>query len=99
MYEVKLENEFLDVENMSLSRMIVLCDSISSANERSKEQLQYQLVLKERTIDNFKLIVEQEQGKFKVAEESLDAMRLKKNIYITTTAVAVTLTLLVLVLK
>ena len=99
MYEVKLENEFLDSENISLSRMIVLCDSISSANERSKEQLQYQLILKERTIDNFKLIVEQEQGKFKVAEESLDAMRLKKNIYITTTAVAVTLTLLVLVLK
>lgn len=79
--------------------MIVLCDSISAANKRSKEQLQTQITLKDQTIENHLLIIEQEQGKFKVAEESLDAMKLRKNIYITTTAVAVTLTLLVLVLK
>ena len=99
MYKVKLENEFLDSENISLSRMIVFCDSVSAANERSKEQLQIQIGLKDQTIKNHKLIIEQEQGKFAVAEETIQSINRKKNFYITTTTVAVTLTLLVLVLK
>lgn len=79
--------------------MIVLCDSVAAANERSKEQLQIQLSVKDEIILNKDLIIEQEQGKFMIAEESLDAMRRRKNIFLTTTVVAVATTILVLTLK
>lgn len=99
MYEVKLELEFLQLENANLGDIIRFCDSVNMRNLEAKAELTKQLNLRTQQYTNSQLINEQEREKFQIAEETIQAMRRSKNIWITSTVVAATALVLVLALK
>lgn len=84
---------------MNLSQMINLCENMNLSVQESKAELQWQLEIRTSQYNNSQLIAEQEREKYQIADETLQSMKLRKNIFITTTVVASAAVLLMLALK
>lgn len=89
MYEVKLENDFLKEENLTLHRLSILCDSSLFLQEKTIDQYLLQVSIQSERIENLEAMYELETDKYAIASDEVLKLKKHRNILLTSTTTAV----------